>query len=328
MLVGEIRDRETGVIAIEAALTGHLVLSTLHTNDAPSTPLRLIEMGIEPFLVTSAARLRPRPAARPPAVRAVQGAVRADRGGAGAAQLGPDEAEPPTGMHRAVGCAQCGGHGVPRPHWPIHEVMLLSEEIDRLIVSRAGSDEIRRVALEQGMVPLRQDGLDKVARGTHNARGGLTCRRLMASAGSNRLNSVRPPQALAAMLGESTRGASACCRSRWTSTRIVLAFSTRTVRIGRRRDRDGHARRTSSRSCADRVRARPTRSAVPTPVPTVSPAPTPHRRAARPPARCRADRTSTSPRERPRAFASTVRCDRSRATTCSTARRSSSSCSP
>ena len=54
VLVGEVRDRETGIIAIEAALTGHLVLSTLHTNDAPSTPLRLLEMGIEPFLVTSA----------------------------------------------------------------------------------------------------------------------------------------------------------------------------------------------------------------------------------------------------------------------------------
>jgi type IV pilus assembly protein PilB len=164
VLVGEIRDRETGVIAIEAALTGHLVLSTLHTNDAPSTPLRLIEMGIEPFLVTSALDcVLAQRLARRLCERCKE-------------PYGPSEEElvassweltreVPTGMHRAVGCSQCGGTGY-RGRTAIHEVMLLSEEIDRLIVSRAGSDEIRRVALEQGMVPLRQDGLDKVARGT------------------------------------------------------------------------------------------------------------------------------------------------------------------
>ncbi|HVK05418.1 MAG TPA: GspE/PulE family protein [Armatimonadaceae bacterium] len=163
VLVGEIRDRETGVIAIEAALTGHLVLSTLHTNDAPSTPLRLIEMGIEPFLVTSALDcVLAQRLARRLCERCKE-------------PYGPSEEdlvlsswdltrEPPTGMHRAVGCAHCGGTGY-RGRTAIHEVMLLSEEIDRLIVSRASSDDIRRVALEQGMVPLRQDGLDKVARG-------------------------------------------------------------------------------------------------------------------------------------------------------------------
>ena len=164
VLVGEIRDRETGVIAIEAALTGHLVLSTLHTNDAPSTPLRLIEMGIEPFLVTSALdcvlaqRLARRLCERckerydPTEEDLVASSWDLARGH-------------PTGMHRAVGCPQCGGTGY-RGRTAIHEVMLLSEEIDRLIVSRASSDDIRRVALEQGMVPLRQDGLDKVVRGS------------------------------------------------------------------------------------------------------------------------------------------------------------------
>ncbi len=163
VLVGEIRDRETGVIAIEAALTGHLVLSTLHTNDAPSTPLRLIEMGIEPFLVTSALdcvlaqRLARRLCERckEPYEPTEEDLV---------ASSWDLSKEPPTGMHRAVGCPQCGGTGY-RGRTAIHEVMLLSEEIDRLIVSRASSDDIRRVALEQGMVPLRQDGLDKVARG-------------------------------------------------------------------------------------------------------------------------------------------------------------------
>ncbi len=77
VLIGEIRDRETATIAVEAALTGHLVLSTLHTNDAPGTPSRLLEMGVEPFLVTSALELRGGPAPGPPAVRPVQAAVRA-----------------------------------------------------------------------------------------------------------------------------------------------------------------------------------------------------------------------------------------------------------
>ena len=79
VLVGEIRDQETAVIAIEAALTGHMVLATLHTNSAASTPMRLIEMGIEPFLVTSSLSGRAGPASGPTAVRALQGAVRAHR---------------------------------------------------------------------------------------------------------------------------------------------------------------------------------------------------------------------------------------------------------
>jgi type IV pilus assembly protein PilB len=164
VLVGEVRDRETGVIAIEAALTGHLVLSTLHTNDAPSTPLRLIEMGIEPFLVTSAVNcvLAQRLARRlcdrccepfePTEQALVENGWDLERGA-------------PSAVHRAVGCPHCGGTGY-RGRTAIHEVMLISEEIDRLIVARASSDDIRRVAIEQGMVPLRLDGLDKVARGS------------------------------------------------------------------------------------------------------------------------------------------------------------------
>ena len=164
VLVGEVRDRETGVIAIEAALTGHLVLSTLHTNDAPSTPLRLIEMGIEPFLVTSAVDcvLAQRLARRlcdkckeqyePTEQDLVENGWDFDR-------------NPPGALFRAVGCPQCASTGY-RGRLAVHEVMLLTEEIDRLIVGRASSDDIRRIALEQGMTPLRQDGLDKVARGS------------------------------------------------------------------------------------------------------------------------------------------------------------------
>jgi len=163
VLVGEVRDRETGVIAIEAALTGHLVLSTLHTNDAPSTPLRLIEMGIEPFLVTSALDcVLAQRLARRLCERCRQAYTPADE------ELvesgwGPGR-DMPEVLYRAVGCPQCGGTGY-RGRLAIHEVMPMSEELNRLIVARASTDEIRRVALAEGMVSLRQDGLDKAGQG-------------------------------------------------------------------------------------------------------------------------------------------------------------------
>jgi type IV pilus assembly protein PilB len=164
VLVGEIRDRETGIIAIEAALTGHLVLSTLHTNDAPSTPLRLLEMGIEPFLVTSALdcvvaqRLARRLCER---CKVAHTATSLELEAAGWNHL-----PPPGGLQlfRSAGCPACGFTGY-RGRLAVHEVLLLSEEIQRLIVGRASSDEIRRLAIEQGMIPLRQDGLAKVAAG-------------------------------------------------------------------------------------------------------------------------------------------------------------------
>jgi type IV pilus assembly protein PilB len=165
VLVGEIRDRETGVIAIEAALTGHLVLSTLHTNDAASTPLRLLEMGIEPFLVTSALdcvlaqRLARRLCERCKEDRAIDPPEWAAAGWEEAV-LGP----PPNRAIRAIGCVHCGGTGY-RGRLAVHEVMSITEEVERLIVTRASSDEIRRVALAQGMISLRSDGLAKVAQG-------------------------------------------------------------------------------------------------------------------------------------------------------------------
>jgi type IV pilus assembly protein PilB len=166
ILVGEVRDRETGVIAIEAALTGHLVLTTLHTNDAPSTPLRLIEMGIEPFLVTSsvdcvlAQRLARRLCERckvafEPTELELQ-AAKWDFSRASTEGLV---------LHRAVGCPQCGGTGY-RGRLALHEVMLMSEELDKLVVARASSEDLRRVAMDQGMMDLRSDGLAKVALGT------------------------------------------------------------------------------------------------------------------------------------------------------------------
>jgi type IV pilus assembly protein PilB len=166
VLVGEIRDKETAIIGIEAALTGHLVLSTLHTNDAASTPMRLVEMGVEPFLVTSAldAVVAQRLARKlcdkckepyqPSEAELVQ---------AGWPMEDLTHDEWPT-LHRAIGCPACGRTGY-RGRFGVHEVMLLSEEIERLIIERRSTEDIQKVAIMQGMINLRDDGLRKVGMG-------------------------------------------------------------------------------------------------------------------------------------------------------------------
>ena len=165
MLVGEIRDKETATIAIESALTGHLVLSTLHTNDAPSAVTRLTEMGVEPFLVGSAidAVLGQRLARRlckqckesyEPTTEALH------QVGWPFDELGEDIPE----LFKAKGCSACSGTGY-RGRLAIHELMLVTEDIERMTVEHATTDELARVAVTQGMRPLRQDGLTKVARG-------------------------------------------------------------------------------------------------------------------------------------------------------------------
>jgi type IV pilus assembly protein PilB len=164
VLIGEIRDRETAQIAIEAALTGHLVLSTLHTNDAPSAVTRLIEMGIEPFLVSSATdavlaqRLARRlcPKCKEPYTPTREALVE------NRIPFDPD-AELPT-LYRAVGCPHCSKTGY-RGRMALHEVMLMSEEIERMAGERRSSDEIKQVAVQQGMVELRGDGIAKVLSG-------------------------------------------------------------------------------------------------------------------------------------------------------------------
>ena len=164
VLVGEIRDKETATIAIEAALTGHLVLTTLHTNDASSTPQRLVEMGVEPFLVTSALS----------SVLAQRLARRLCSHCAESYQ--PSEAELieagwplesttewPT-LSRPVGCGYCGKTGY-KGRFALHEVMTITEEVERLIIERRSTEDVKKTAVMQGMVPLRQDGLRKVAAG-------------------------------------------------------------------------------------------------------------------------------------------------------------------
>jgi type IV pilus assembly protein PilB len=161
IMVGEIRDRETAGIAIESALTGHLVLSTLHTNDAPSAITRLIEMGIEPFLVASAVDCV-----------VAQRLVRVLCSNCKARTIIPAEALRDSGYHAVVdleayepvGCRRCGGSGY-RGRLGLYEVMLISPEIQKMALERRPTEEIQEVAVQQGMTRLCDDGLDKVKQG-------------------------------------------------------------------------------------------------------------------------------------------------------------------
>jgi len=161
IMVGEIRDGETAQIAIEAALTGHLVLSTLHTNDAPGAVSRLIEMGIEPFLVGSAvdcvvaqrlARLLCEECKK-------RTTLTSDVMRANGFNVGLDlEAYEP------VGCARCSGSGY-KGRIGLYEVMWVSETIRAMAVAREPSESIAHAAVHEGMMRLREDGLEKVRRG-------------------------------------------------------------------------------------------------------------------------------------------------------------------
>jgi type IV pilus assembly protein PilB len=164
VLIGEIRDHETAQIAIEAALTGHLVLSTLHTNDAPSAVTRLTEMGIEPFLVGSALdsvlaqRLARRLCSR------CKESYRPEPEDLIHARFPWQPGEEVPILYRAAGCSSCAKTGY-KGRLALHEVMSVSEEIERMAVSRSSSTEIGRLAREQGMTTLRHDGMDKVRQG-------------------------------------------------------------------------------------------------------------------------------------------------------------------
>jgi len=156
IMVGEIRDAETAEIAIQASLTGHLVLSTLHTNDAPTAVTRLIDMGIEPFLVASSlsAVLAQR------LVRVICPHCREE--------YLPDRTYPgialPSLLYRGRGCDACFGLGT-LGRTGIYELLLVDPEICSMIIRRAPAGEIREYALARGMKTLRDDGLAKVAAG-------------------------------------------------------------------------------------------------------------------------------------------------------------------
>ena len=160
LMVGEIRDRETAQIAIEGALTGHMVLSTLHTNNAPAAVTRLIEMGIEPFLIASAidavvAQRLARSLCLHCKKRTI---IRADvlRDHGFHALYDMEAYEP-------VGCSRCSGGY--RGRIGLYEVMLMSDEIRSLTLQRAAAEQIAAVAVNEGMRRLREDGLEKVRSG-------------------------------------------------------------------------------------------------------------------------------------------------------------------
>ncbi len=164
VLIGEIRDHETAQIAVEAALTGHLVLSTLHTNDAPSAITRLTEMGIEPFLVGSAvdcvlaqrlARLLCKKC-KEEYVPTADALV--------AARFPWVEGQPLPTLYRPKGCSACAKTGY-KGRLALHEVMPMSEQLELMTVEHSPASQITEVARQQGMITLRDDGMAKVLRG-------------------------------------------------------------------------------------------------------------------------------------------------------------------
>ncbi len=163
ILVGEIRDYETADIAIKAALTGHLVLSTLHTNDAPSTITRLINMGIEPYLVASslllvvAQRLVRRLCQRCKIEKNMSPQALIDIG------FKPEEVKS-LKIYGPKGCSHCNNTGY-RGRIGLFEVMEINEELRELIIAGASTSELRRRAIELGMLTLRRSGLEKVKNG-------------------------------------------------------------------------------------------------------------------------------------------------------------------
>jgi type IV pilus assembly protein PilB len=163
VLIGEIRDRATAQLGVEAALTGHLVLTTLHTNDAPSAVVRLTEMGIEPFLVGSSVDcvLAQRLARKlcdwckeeyEPSEVELEAA------------RWPADIDRPRKLWKPVGCRSCSNTGY-RGRIALHEVMPITEEIERLTIQRVSSHELQKVANAQGMLDLRTDGLIKAGLG-------------------------------------------------------------------------------------------------------------------------------------------------------------------
>jgi type IV pilus assembly protein PilB len=164
VLIGEIRDRATAQLAVEAALTGHLVLSTLHTNDAPSALPRLVEMGIEPFLVGSSldAVLAQRLSRR--LCEWCKEKYQPTEKELSAVQWNYEQFGEPGSLWQAVGCRSCAQTGY-RGRLALNEVMPVSEQIERMAVEHASASEIKKVAVAEGMVTLRDDGLRKALDG-------------------------------------------------------------------------------------------------------------------------------------------------------------------
>ena len=163
IMVGEIRDLETGSIAIKAALTGHLVLSTLHTNDAPSTITRMLDMGIEPFNVASAVNL----IVAQRLIRRICKDCKAEHEYTSdeLAALGMTDGElAEITFYKGTGCSSCGDTGY-RGRAGLYEVMELTPALRRMILQGGSADELKEKAIEEGMLTLRMDGIMKLRKG-------------------------------------------------------------------------------------------------------------------------------------------------------------------
>src|SRR3954454_17439825 len=161
IMVGEIRDKETALIAMESALTGHLVLSTLHTNSAPMAAARLIEMGIEPFLVATGvecvvAQRLARKLCDCKSLTTITPEMLAENGF--------DPAQGPFAGYEPVGCVRCGGSGF-KGRLGLYELMVIDDDIRELILQKGSEEDMRKAAIAKGMRTLREDGLEKVKQG-------------------------------------------------------------------------------------------------------------------------------------------------------------------
>ncbi|MEE8595061.1 MAG: type IV-A pilus assembly ATPase PilB [Gemmatimonadota bacterium] len=163
IMVGEVRDMETGGIAVKASLTGHLVLSTLHTNDAASTITRMVDMGIEPFNVAAAVNL----ITAQRLVRKICGGCKAETSYADevlrAANI-PEDILASLTFYEGEGCDACGGSGY-AGRQGLYEVMRMSSTLRRMVLQGASADDLKAEAVQDGMLTLREDGLLKVERG-------------------------------------------------------------------------------------------------------------------------------------------------------------------
>jgi type II secretory ATPase GspE/PulE/Tfp pilus assembly ATPase PilB-like protein len=161
VLIGEIRDRETAEIAVQASLTGHLVFSTLHTNDAPSATTRLIDMGVEPYLVASSLELvlaQRLVRVICPKCKEITPTADLDKLRAEFGQLVPEH------VYHGKGCRNCMGTGY-RGRTGVFEMMPVTEELRGMILERESSGHMRRLAIQQGMSSLRDDGWRLVQEG-------------------------------------------------------------------------------------------------------------------------------------------------------------------
>lgn len=161
ILVGEIRDLETAKTAVEASLTGHMVFSTLHTNDAVGTVTRLTEMGVEPYLVADSLVLV---CAQRLVRRICQKCKESYLATAEEEELSKGDIKEGTTLYRGRGCEACDGSGY-KGRIGIYEILLMNKRLRNLLIKNAGTDELRKAALETGMRTLRMDAIEKALKG-------------------------------------------------------------------------------------------------------------------------------------------------------------------